>query len=363
MRVYLDYAATSPVRGDVLEEMMPYLTGKFGNADSLHSFGREAALAVTAARDHVAEVLGVEPREVYFTSGGTEAVNWAVRKLGEGGALVSPIEHASALAAMKLRKKSRLLKVGGDGIVSAEQVISALDEEIGLVCVMAVNNETGSIQPIEEISKVCRERGVLLFTDCVQAAPSQDLKALCARADAVALSGHKLGAPKGVGALIVRKGAKLSPLIAGGEQERGLRGGTLNVAGIVGFAAALSFSQKNRELFCAHTGALRDRFERTIFARLGKDVKRDGEMRVPNLSHLTFAKGGEALLNLLDLKGVAASGGAACSSHAALPSHVLLAMGRTEEEAGRGVRFSFGLETTEEETDYAASAVAECLGG
>lgn len=356
--IYLDYAATTPLSGEALEEMLPYMTGKFGNPDSLHACGREAAYAVTNARDTVAELLGVKPGEVYFTSGGTEADNWAVRCLGKGKALLSPVEHAAAVSASALREGGSIFtEVGEDGVVSPEMVKKALRDGIGLVCVMSVNNETGSIQPIKEISALCRERGALLFSDCVQAATSQDLKELCKYCDAIALSAHKFGGPKGVGALIVKKGVAIKPLIVGGEQERSLRGGTLNVAGIVGFAAALKFAQKNRKLYCEHTKHMRDLFEAKIFAALGDKVKRDGDNRAPNISHLTFEKGGEAFLNKLDLSGVAASGGAACSAHAALPSHVLTAMGRSAEEAKRGVRFSFGFQTTEEEVLRAAEIV------
>ncbi len=361
MRVYLDYASTSPVRGDVFEEIKPYFSSAFANPDSLHSFGREAALAVTKARDLVAETLGAEPKEVYFTSGGTEAVNWAVRKLGRGSAVLSPIEHASALSAGKLRRGSVLCGVGEDGIVTPANVEAALKADTGLVCVMAVNNETGSIQPIADIANLTKARGLLFFCDCVQAACSQDLSQIYRQADAIALSGHKIGAPKGVGALVVKKGAKLSPLLVGGEQERGLRGGTSNVCGIVGFAFALKKAQEERAAFLAHTQRLRDRFEEQIFSSLPGGVRRDGEHRAPNISHLTFENGSRALLSLLDLKGVAAAGGAACSSHAAKPSHVLLAMGRTGEIADKGIRFSFGRETTEAETDFAARAVIECL--
>lgn len=361
MRVYLDYAATSPVRGDVKKAIEPYFSAEFANPDSLHSFGREAALAVTKARDLVAQTLGAEPLEVYFTSGGTEAVNWAVRKLGTGGAVLSPIEHASALAAKKFRRGSVFCGVLEDGTVSPSNVEAALKADTGLVCVMAVNNETGSIQPVEEIAQLLKARNLPFFCDCVQAASSQDLSKILKYADAIALSGHKIGAPKGVGALVVKKGIKLRPLLVGGEQERGLRGGTSNVCGIVGFALALKKAQEELEEFTEHTKKLRDRFEARIFSALKDGVKRDGVRRAPNISHLTFERGSRALLNLLDLKGVAAAGGAACSSHAAKPSHVLLAMGRSAEEADKGIRFSFGKETTEEETDFAANVVIECL--
>ncbi len=363
MNAYLDYAATSPLDGEILEAMLPVLKENFGNPDSLHAYGRRAAYAVSQARDSVAETLGVQPQEVYFTSGGTEADNWAVRRLGKGSVLVSAIEHAAVLSAAAFREDGYAL-VGADtsGMVSAKSVEEALNADTGLVCVMAVNNETGTIQPLKEISALCRSRGVLLFSDCVQAARSLRLGEICALADALSLSAHKIGGPKGIGALIVRKGAPLSPLLSGGEQERGLRGGTLNVAGIVGLAAALKKAQRERERFCAHTGALRDLFERTVISALGERVRRDGEYRVPCVSHLTFAGGG-ALLNKLDLCGVAASGGAACSAHAGLPSHVMLAMGRSEEEARSGIRFSFGPETTEEETVFAARAVIRCMKG
>lgn len=359
--IYLDYAATTPLNSEAFEEMLPYFTGKFGNPDSLHTFGREAAYAVTKARDTVAQILGVKSGEVYFTSGGTESDNWAVRCLGKGKVLLSPIEHAAALSGSALREGGRrFTAVGENGIVSPESVESALNADTGLVCVMSVNNETGCIQPVKEIAALCKKRGVVFFSDCVQAAASQDLKELCSYADAVSLSGHKFGGPKGVGALVVKKDEALKPLLAGGEQERSLRGGTLNVAGIVGFAVALEFAQKNRKLYCEHTGHLRDLFEEKIFAALGESVKRDGESRAPNISHLTFEMGGEAFLNLLDLNGLAASGGAACSAHAALPSHVMTAMGRNEETAKRGVRFSFGLGTREEEVLRAAEIVIRC---
>ena len=362
-KVYLDYAATTPLDKEVLAAMQPYFGEMFGNPDSLHSFGREAAYAVTCARDMVAQTLGAEPREVYFTSGGTEADNWAVRCLrgGEGVALVSAIEHAAVLSATQLRIGGReRIPVTRDGIVSAEAVADCLNEKTALVCVMAVNNETGAVQPIEEIAALCRARGIPLFCDCVQAGNACDLKALWRQCDAIALSGHKLYGPKGVGALVVKKRERIVPLLAGGEQERGLRGGTLDVAGIVGFSVALEKAQRERENFCAHTLRLRDLFEERVLSALGSQAVRNGTDRIASISHLTFRSGGEALLNALDLSGVACSGGAACSAHAALPSHVLLAMGRSEEEARKGIRFSFGKFTGEEETLFAAERTIAC---
>lgn len=363
MNLYLDHAATTPLRKEVLAEMLPYFTERFGNPDSLHAEGREAAYAVTRSRDRIAELLGVRASEVFFTSGGTEADNWAVRKLGTGKALLSPVEHAALRFSAPFRTGgSAVCGVSEEGIVTTEHLESALREDgIGLVAVMAVNNETGCIQPVEELAALAHARGALFFSDCVQAACTLELQTVLRFADAVSLSAHKIGGPKGVGALIVKRGAELRPLLLGGEQERGLRGGTLNVAGIVGFAKALELACSEREQFCAHTGRLRDRFESRIIGALGDEVMIDGANRAPNISHLTFAGGGESFLNLLDLHGVSASGGAACSAHAALPSHVLLSMGRSREAAMRGVRFSFGRETTEEEADRAAEIVIKCL--
>ncbi len=361
MRVYLDHAATTPLSGEVFEAMKPYFTEVYGNPDSLHSFGRDAAYAVSQARDTVAATLGVKPQEVYFTSGGTEADNWAIRTLApEKEIAVSAIEHQAVLSAANLRGAATI-PVTQSGIITANAVESVLTENTGLVAVMAVNNETGCTQPLERISALCRARGILLFSDCVQAANVLNLQTVVSYCDAVALSGHKIGGPKGTGVLVVKKGAKLSPLIVGGEQERGLRGGTLNVAGIVGFATALKKAQQDRAFYCVHTMSVRNLFEGKLLSVLGDKIKIDGTDRVPNISHITFQKGGEALLNRLDLMGVAASGGAACSAHASLPSHVMLAMGRKRQQAKSGIRFSFGKETTEAEVLYAADAVISCL--
>lgn len=363
--IYLDYAATSPLREEALEAMLPYFKEAFGNPDSLHACGRRAAAALQSARDAIAATLGVQPSEVYFTSGGTEADNWAARGIARGGAaeklLVSPVEHAAVLSAVSAHRDHVVCRVGEDGVVSPDHVrdLLAASGGVSLVGVMAVNNETGCVQPVAELAAAAHAAGAYFFSDCVQAASSCDLKELARHADALALSAHKVGGPKGVGALVVKKGVPIAPLIAGGEQERGLRGGTSNVAGAVGFARALSLAQAEREAYIRHTGSLRDAFEQRILAELGSEVRADGARRVPNISHLTFARGGTAFLNALDLAGVACSGGAACSSHSAQPSHVLMAMGRSAEEALRGVRFSFGRETTAEEAARAADIVIE----
>ena len=363
--IYLDYAATSPLREEALEAMLPYFKEAFGNPDSLHACGRRAAAALQSARDAIAAALGVQPSEVYFTSGGTEADNWAARGIARGGAaekfLVSPVEHAAVLSAVSAHREHVVCRVGEDGVVSPDHVrdLLAASGGVSLVGVMAVNNETGCVQPVAELAAAAHAAGAYFFSDCVQAAASCDLKELARHADALALSAHKVGGPKGVGALVVKKGVPIAPLIAGGEQERGLRGGTSNVAGAVGFARALSLAQAEREAYIRHTGSLRDAFEQRILAELGNEVRADGARRVPNISHLTFARGGTAFLNALDLAGVACSGGAACSSHSAQPSHVLMAMGRSAEEALRGVRFSFGRETTAEEAARAADIVVE----
>ena len=359
MSIYLDYAATTPLDSEVFECMLPYLKDDFGNADSLHAYGRRAAYAVENARERVAAVLGVKPAEVYFTSGGTEADNWAVRRLGEGQVCVSPIEHSAVLETASSAAGNTVCAVTPEGVVTPACVENALTEQTGLVCVMAVNNETGVVQPLKEISALCRPRGILLFSDCVQAAGELDLKELLMYCDAIALSAHKIYGPKGTGALVVKKGAKLRPLITGGQQERKLRGGTLNVAGIVGFAAALERAQNGRERTAAHLRRLRDLFESELLSALGDKITIDGTGRVGAISHITFACGGPAFLSALDLNGVAAAGGAACSAHSSLPSHVMLAMGRDEAEARRGVRFSFGKNTREEDVLNAVQIVCE----
>ena len=362
--IYLDYAATAPLRSEALEAMLPLFKDNFGTADSLHAAGRRAAAALQGARDTIARVLGVQPSEVYFTSGGTEADNWAARGVARGGEcdaiLISPIEHTAFAAPVSARRKNNIVCcVGEDGVVSPDHVrdLLARSKGVSLVGVMAVNNETGCVQPVAKLAAAAHAAGAYFFSDCVQAAPSCDLKELARHADALALSAHKVGGPKGVGALIVKKGVPLSPLIMGGEQERGLRGGTSNVAGAVGFARALSLAQSEREAFIRHTGSLRDAFEQYILSALGDEVKADGARRVPNISHLTFARGGTAFLSVLDLNGIACSGGAACSSHSAHPSHVLMAMGRSAEEALRGVRFSFGMGVTQAQAEAAAETV------
>ena len=282
MNVYLDYAATAPLRGEVLERMLPLLKENFGNPDSLHAYGRKAAYLVTEARDRVAALLGGKPNEVYFTSGGTEADNWAVRCLAAGAPFaVSAIEHAAVLSAAGLRGEHTLLPCSADGRISPAAVEDAVRRGARLVAVMAVNNETGVIQPVKELAAAAHAGGALFFCDAVQAGRSCDLKELTAVSDAVSLSAHKLGGPKGTGVLWVKRGVRLAPLIAGGEQERSLRGGTLNVAGIVGMAEALALASEEREPFCAHTRACRDAFEEHIRSALGDGVRIDGGETIP----------------------------------------------------------------------------------
>lgn len=364
MNVYLDYAATTPLDHDILKKMLPFMTEEFGNPDSLHGFGRRAAHAVTEARDRIAHALCVTPSEVYFTSGGTEANNWAARYLGSGRAVASVIEHASHLSALARRAGGfSLVGAEANGIVPAEQFEEALTPETGLVSLMAVNNETGCIQPYKEVANLCHVRGIPFFSDCVQAASTQNLIEILRYADAVSLSAHKLYGPKGVGALIVKKGTPLQGFLVGGEQERGLRAGTQNVANIVGFSLALERAQKERAAFSMRAAALSKLFRDGLYQLLGGEVEIDGENRAPNILHVTFHRGGKALLSALDLCGVACSGGAACSAHAAEPSHVMLAMGKTEEDATQGIRFSIGKHTTEEHITAALKAIGFCIRG
>ena len=364
-RVYLDYAATSPLCPEAAAAMRPYFSDVFANADSVHSYGREAARALADARARIAACLGAQPAEVYFTSGGTESDNWALKGVafvrGKGRVIVSSIEHPavfeSAVQLATMGYDIVVLPVDGEGFVSPADLAAVVTPKTVLVSVMTANNEIGTVQPVRELADIAHAAGALFHTDAVQAAGSTDISVAALGADMVSLSSHKFGGPKGAGVLYVKKGVNILPLHSGGEQERGLRGGTSDVAGAVGFARALALAQSEREAFIRHTGSLRDAFEQRILSELGEEVKADGGRRAPNISHLTFARGGTAFLSVLDLAGVACSGGAACSSHSAHPSHVLMAMGRSAEEALRGVRFSFGMGVTQAQAEEAAETV------
>ena len=369
--IYLDHAATTPVDERVIEKMLPYFGERFGNPHSPHAFGRRAAAAIDAARDEIASLLGARSSEIYFTSGGTEADNWAVRgsvrASGKKHFVVGATEHHAVLEAAGLLKREgyelSLAPVDEYGAADVSALQGMLRADTALVAVMAANNEVGTVQPLKEIAAAAHGCGALFFTDAVQAAGALELNVNEIGCDLLSLSSHKFYGPKGAGALYVRAGTPLAKLIAGGQQERGLRGGTLNVPSIVGMAEAFRLACKERQERTAQIRAARDAFVQEILQTI-PGVRYNGhpQQRLPGNAHFTFeGVAGDALLAALDLAGVAASGGAACSSGSAKPSHVLLAMGRTEREARAGVRFTFGKNTSEEEALRAAQIVRNCV--
>ncbi|GAB5537556.1 MAG: cysteine desulfurase family protein [Rubricoccaceae bacterium] len=382
---YLDYAATTPLREEVLDAMLPYLREHFGNASSIHGPGRRARVAIEQARRDVASVLNCEPAEVVFTSGGTEADNAAVlgtlsgaalRQTGRPGLVTSAAEHeAVRQPAHRLQAEGHpvtILSPSATGAVSVQAVEAALSDAVGLVSLMRVNNEVGAIAPIAEIAEVAHGAGALVHTDAVQAASSMSLDVDALGVDLLSLSGHKINGPKGVGVLFIRGGTPFDALVIGGSQERGRRGGTENVASIVGLATALMLAAEERE---AHTvrmrhhqlelaTALRDAFGEAVrFNTPLEGVATTAAPTAPHILSVSFHPGpagpldGEILLAGLDLADVQVSAGSACSSGALEPSPVLQAMGMNRDTASATVRFSFGRSTTSDELAEAVQAL------
>lgn len=369
--VYLDHAATTPLDGRVLQAMTPYLTEIYGNASSQHSYGRKAANAVTVARDKIAGIMGVSPSELYFTSGGTEAGNTALKGVcaalrGRGRHVVlSALEHPALIsAANDMREygyEITLVNPAKNGIVSAESVAGAIRPDTVFVGVMAANNEVGTIQPIKDIYAACRERNVFLYCDCVQTAGV--LPFALFPADGIGFSAHKFYGPKGFGGLYVRGNCRFERLISGGEQERGLRGGTTYVAGAVGCARALEIAEREAQCNNENIRKLRDLFVKRVLAEIeGTHVNGDLQNRLPSNANISFdGCDGEQILFALDLAGIAVSTGSACSSGAVTPSRVLTSMGLDEGRVKSAVRFTFGRGNTLQETEYAAVKLKEAV--
>ena len=369
-RVYLDNNATTPVLPEVFEAMRPYFGERFGNASSIHHHGQETRAAVEDARESVADLLGCSASEIVFTSGGTESDNLAVAGWVAAGdhVITSSIEHHAVLHACKHLEKLgcevTILPVDGRGLIDPSDVRRALRPNTKLVSVMMANNETGVLQPVEEIGKIASEASVLFHTDAVQAATKVPIKVRQIGCDALSISGHKIHAPQGVGALYVKKGTRIQPLFHGGRHERSRRAGTENVPGIValGKAAELATEGLNRG-DGQKMAAMRDRLEQGILAQVDEaGVNGEGASRVPNTTNIHFDHiEGESLVIALDLKGLAVSTGAACSSGAIEPSHVLVAMGLRPDQARASIRFSLGKQTTESEIDFALALVPETV--
>lgn len=362
--IYVDNAATTKTSRTAIDAMLPYFDKIYGNPSSLHSVGQAAADALRKAREEAAEVLGCEPSEITFTSGGSEADNQALVSAAAIGArkgkkhiISTAFEHHAVLHTLKKLEKEgfevTLLDVHENGMVSARQVADAIREDTCLVTVMYANNEIGSIQPIAEIGAVCREKGVIFHTDAVQAVGHIHINVKEENIDMLSLSAHKFHGPKGVGLLYARRGIRLTNIIEGGAQERGKRAGTENIPGIVGMVAALKEANANIDTNAAKVSALRDR----LIAGLGKiphsALNGDRTRRLPgNVSFCFEGIEGESLLLLLDAKGICASSGSACTSGSLDPSHVLLAIGRPHEVAHGSLRLTLSEENTQEEVDY-----------
>lgn len=362
--VYADNAATTPVSKKVVEAMLPYMTEHYGNPSSLYSIGQTAARAVDKARQQVATALGADSKEIFFTSGGSEADNWAIKgaaalgaKKGKKHLITSKFEHHAVLHTMASLEKQGFkvtyLDVYEDGLVRVEDVEKAITDETCLVSIMYANNEIGTVQPIKEIGKLCHDKGVLFHTDAVQAVGHIKIDVKDQNIDMLSLSGHKFHAVKGTGALYCKKGIRLPNLIDGGAQESGRRAGTENVPGIVGLGVAITDMTEHIDENYAKVKALRDRLFEGASKISHSRINGDTEKRLPgNFSMCFEGVEGESLLLMLDMKGISASSGSACTSGSLDPSHVLLAIGLKHEVAHGSLRLSLSENTTQEDVDY-----------
>ncbi|HKV25446.1 MAG TPA: cysteine desulfurase family protein [Candidatus Acidoferrum sp.] len=385
-RIYFDHNATTAVDPAVLDAMLPCFSADFANASSIHAPGQRARAAIETARGQVAALLGAKPQEIVFTSGGTESDNHAIfgavahalapsnSTSGAPAASTKPphiittsIEHEAVHSPCQhLEERSvavTYLPASKDGVIDPENVRRAIRPETILISVMHANNELGSIQPVAEISRIAREHKIIFHTDAVQSAGKIPVDVNALGVDLLSISGHKLYAPKGVGALYVRTGTRLDPLIYGGHHQRGFRPGTENVAGIVGLGKAAELARHSLASDAARVSALRDRLERGVLDRIPQTrVNAAKAERTPNTSNIQFSGvEGESLVIALDLKGLACSAGAACSSGAVEPSHVLTAIGLSRPEAKSSLRFSLGRHTTEAEIDLALDAISAAV--
>ncbi len=373
MKIYADNAATTRMSRAAIDAMMPYIEEYYGNPSSLYSFGQQAKEALESARETVAKCIGAQPREILFTSGGSEADNQAIlsaaalgKKAGKTHIISDAIEHHAVLHTLKKLEKEGFevtyLPVGTDGIVKVEDLEAAIREDTCLVTVMYANNEIGTIQPIKEIGKICREKKILFHTDAVQAVGHIPVNVESEYIDMLSSSAHKFHGPKGVGFLYARKGIRLTNLIEGGAQERGRRAGTENVPGIVAMAAALKESVEKIGENVKHAAALRDKLIAGLAGIPHSALNGDAVKRLPsNVSFCFEGIEGESLLLLLDDKGICASSGSACTSGSLDPSHVLLAIGRVHDVAHGSLRLTLGDDATEEEVDYIIQSVREVV--
>ncbi|SHE50226.1 cysteine desulfurase [Caldanaerobius fijiensis DSM 17918] len=372
-KIYLDNAATTPVKKEVLDEMMPYFSEKFGNASTLYSYGRESKKALDIARDRVAKALGADPAEIYFTSGGTESDNWAIKAaayaLREKGnhIITTSIEHHAVLHTCEYLKKQGFkityLPVDEYGLVDVEEVKKAITDQTILISVMYANNEVGTIEPVAEIGEIAKERGILFHTDAVQAVGHIPVDVKKLNCDMLSLSAHKFYGPKGIGALYIRKGVKIHPYMHGGGQEKGRRAGTENIPAIVGLGKAIELATQNLNQSMEKLTFLRNKLINGLLNKIDH-VKLNGhpEKRLPgNVNISVEYVEGESMLLSLDMKGICASSGSACTSGSLDPSHVLLAMGLPHELAHGSLRFSIGEQNTEEEIDYVIQVLPDIV--
>lgn len=371
--IYMDHSATSPVDKEVLEAMIPYFTDSFGNASTLYSLGREARIAMESARKKVASLIGANPEEIYFTSGGTESDNMAIKgtvnRLRNKGnhVITSSIEHPAVDETCKYLEKNGFevtyLPVGEEGIVKVSDLEAAIKDETILITIMHANNEIGTIQPIAEIGEVANKKSIYFHTDAVQTVGKIPVDVNDLKVDMLSISAHKLHGPKGIGALYIRKGFRLDPLLHGGGHERGIRPGTENVSGIVGLGKACELAENKLETNLLQVTELRDRLITNVLGEIQESyLNGHPTKRLPNNANFRFTGiEGESMVLQLDSKGIATSTGSACSSKKLEPSHVLLAIGLKEVDAHGSLRISLGKENTKDDIDYAVKSIKEVV--